>query len=148
MSQRTHPNLTMCLGVGLATLSSLLVALTMAKAQAPVITDPGDLRVLSVNTTIAPLDQNLSWTPAAPMPTARAGFAIAAANNKIYAIGGAIGDDCNITGVVEAYDPMRDVWSTNLASFATTQLPDECWNLLILYQVRLIRTGLRCMTAR
>jgi N-acetylneuraminic acid mutarotase len=50
------------------------------------------------------------------MPTGRAGFAIAVANNRIYAIGGSIGDDCNITSIVEAYDPKRDLWTTQLAN--------------------------------
>ena len=45
----------------------------------PEITNPGDLHYLDVNTAFDPLDPNPAWTVKAPMPTARAGFAIAAA---------------------------------------------------------------------
>ena len=51
----------------------------------------------------------------APMPTARAGFAAAAANGKIYAMGGAVLSDCSTVLTVEAYDPAGDFWITGLA---------------------------------
>ena len=113
MSPRIHPNRTMRLWVGFVALSGLFIGIAVAHAQlAPVITDPGDLRVLSVNTTIDPFAQSPAWTPAAPMPTARAAFAIAAAGGKIYAIGGAVLNDCTISSKVEAYDPGTDSWIT------------------------------------
>ena len=51
----------------------------------------------------------------APMPSARAGFATAAANGKVYAMGGAVLTDCTTVLTVEAYDPVGDVWITGLA---------------------------------
>ena len=51
----------------------------------------------------------------APMPTARAAFATAAANGKVYAIGGASLKDCVTVDTVEAYDPVGDVWITGFA---------------------------------
>ncbi|HEX7622907.1 MAG TPA: kelch repeat-containing protein, partial [Anaeromyxobacteraceae bacterium] len=50
-----------------------------------------------------------TWSTLAPMPTARHGLAAAAANGKVYAIGGyALGQ----LGTVEAYDPVAGAWST------------------------------------
>ena len=51
----------------------------------------------------------------APMPTARAGFATAAANGKVYAMGGAVLNNCVTVPTVEAYDPVGDFWITGLA---------------------------------
>ncbi len=44
------------------------------------------------------------------MPTARSGFAIASYENKLYVIGGSVGD--TFTGNVEVYDPMTDTWQS------------------------------------
>ena len=44
------------------------------------------------------------------MPTARSGFAIASYENKIFVIGGSVGD--TFTGNVEVYDPITDTWQT------------------------------------
>ncbi|MBA2434048.1 MAG: hypothetical protein H0V54_03000 [Chthoniobacterales bacterium] len=117
MGPQTYRDRTMVrLGLGLAALSYLSVGAAVANAQAPVITDPGDLKILSVNTVFGPLDLKPAWKSMAPMPTARAGFAIAAADQKIYAIGGAVINDCTITSAVEAYDPAQDLWITGLAA--------------------------------
>ncbi|HEX4666884.1 MAG TPA: putative Ig domain-containing protein [Chthoniobacterales bacterium] len=86
-----------------------------ARAQAPVITNPGNLRELNVNIAISPLQRDPEWRAMAPMPTARAGFATAAAGGKIYAIAGAVVDHCNPIATVEAYDPRKDLWTTDLA---------------------------------
>ena len=91
MSPRIHRDDTavrFCLGI--AALSCGLVGIATSNAQAPVITNPGDLRSLSVNTAFRTGDLDPSWTVMAPMPTARSGFATAAANGKVYAMGGAI----------------------------------------------------------
>lgn len=48
------------------------------------------------------------WQARAPMPTVRYGFAIAAFENHILAIGGDTGE--GPTAVVESYDPKQDVW--------------------------------------
>jgi N-acetylneuraminic acid mutarotase len=101
------------LGVALAGLSFLWIA--PAHAQAPVITNPGNLRELDVNIAISPLKADPEWLEMAPMPTARAGFATAAAGGKIYAIAGAIVDHCSPIATVEAYDPAKDLWTTDLA---------------------------------
>ena len=100
---------------GLAALSCVFVGIAAANAQAPVITNPGDLRTLSVNTAFRPGDPNPAWTVMAPMPTARAAFATAAASGKVYAIGGAILNNCVTVDTVEAYDPVGDVWITGFA---------------------------------
>ncbi len=84
-------------------------------AQAPVITHPGDLRVVSVNTVLQPLDANPVWTSLAPMSTGRAGFAIGSVNGKIYTVGGAPVDNCATVSTVEMYDPALDRWTTGLA---------------------------------
>jgi len=86
-----------------------------AEAQAPVLTDPGDVRVVSVNTGLRPLESNPVWSSAAPMPTERTGFAIGSLDGKIYAIGGATVHDCITVPVVEAYQADADRWITGLA---------------------------------
>ena len=101
--------------LGLVALSCFFVSTAAVKAQAPVITNPGDLRTLSVNTAFRPGDPNPAWTSMAPMPTARAAFATAAANGRVYAIGGAVLDNCVTVPTVEAYDPVGDFWITGFA---------------------------------
>ena len=116
MSPQMHSGRTavrFCLG--LAALSCVFAGIATVKAQAPVITNPGDLRTLTVNTAFRPGDPNPAWTVMAPMPTARAAFATAAANGKVYAIGGAILNNCVTVDTVEAYDPVGDVWITGFA---------------------------------
>ena len=101
--------------LGLAVSSCLFVWTAALYAQAPVITNPGDLRTLSVNTAFRPGDPDPAWTSMAPMPTARAAFATAAAHGRVYAIGGAV-LSCGVSvPTVEAYDPDRDFWITGLS---------------------------------
>jgi DNA-binding CsgD family transcriptional regulator/N-acetylneuraminic acid mutarotase len=50
------------------------------------------------------------WREKAILPTARSGLAVAAYENRIYAIGGETGAE--ITGVLERYDPSKDSWTT------------------------------------
>lgn len=58
------------------------------------------------------------WVTKKPMPTPRYGFGIAAFQNKIYVIGGIIGQNTSDgvqlthTGVNEVYDPLTDTWET------------------------------------
>ncbi len=75
---------------------------------------------LSVNEKYDP--ENDSWTSRAPMPTARASFAIAVCQNKIFVIGGVTGtvsqtldspSSLRSTAVNEAYDPETDTWETH-----------------------------------
>ena len=111
----------MRLWLGLAALSWSFVAIPVTDAQIPVITNPADLRFLNLNEAFDPLDPIATWTAKAPMPTARAGFAISAASDatseKIYVIGGEVvgSHDCTTVQTVEAYDPATDNWTTNLA---------------------------------
>jgi len=51
------------------------------------------------------------WTFKTPMPTPRANFGIVVYQNKIYCIGGYIGNS-QCTGTVEVYDPTTDTWET------------------------------------
>lgn len=50
------------------------------------------------------------WQELAPMPTARAGLAVAAYDGLIYAIGGET--EQGVIGAVERYDPATDSWET------------------------------------
>jgi len=60
-----------------------------------------------------------TWTLKKPMPTPRAGFAIAAYQNKIYCIGG-LTSNGSVTGVNEIYDPATDMWETKAPMPAAT----------------------------
>ena len=100
--------------LGLVGLSCFFGWTAALYALAPVITNPGDLRNLSVNTAFRPGDPDPAWTSVAPMLRARAAFATAAANGRVYAIGGAILDNCVTVPTVEAYDPVGDFWITGL----------------------------------
>lgn len=103
------------LRLGVALAGSFFLWIAPLQAQAPVITNPENLRELDVNIAISPLQADPEWLEMAPMPTARAGFATAAAGGKIYAIAGAIVDHCSPIATVEAYDPDTDLWTTGLA---------------------------------
>ena len=119
--------------LGLAALGCGFVGIAASNAEdrPPVITNPGDLRFLSANTSFAPGARNPVWRIKAPMPTARAAFATAAANGpagngQIYAIGGAVLNSCVLVPTVEAYDPSSDSWNkkpscsdATAASFST-----------------------------
>jgi len=62
---------------------------------------------------------NITWVTKAPMPTARTYLAVGVVNNKIYAIGGSMGNrGCKHCTTVEEYDPMTDTW-TKKASMPT-----------------------------
>ena len=108
--------------LALATLGCEFAGIAASNGQAlepPVITNPGDLRYLSINTAFSPGDPDPAWTIRAPMPTVRSGFATAAADGKVYAMGGAVLNTCGIVDTVEAYQPPRDgddgdFWITNL----------------------------------
>lgn len=107
----------------LAALGCSFVAIPAANAQTPdatpVITNPADLHFLDVNAAFHPV--NDTWRAQAPMPTARAGMAVAiakaseATGAKIYAIGGREAPDCSTLQTVQAYDPVMDKWTTGLA---------------------------------
>ncbi|MEO7167420.1 MAG: kelch repeat-containing protein [Chthoniobacterales bacterium] len=122
MNTPLHPGCNwMRLWFGLAVLSWSFVTAAVATAQIPVITNPADLRFLNVNEAFDPLDAIPTWTAKAPMPTARAGFAISAASDatseKIYVIGGQVvgSDECMTVQTVEAYNPATDNWTAHLA---------------------------------
>ena len=104
--------------LALAALGCVFAAVAASNAQAPpVITNPGDLRYLSINTAFRPGDPDPAWTIMAPMPTVRSGFATAAADGKVYAMGGAVLNTCVIVDTVEAYDPDGDFWITGLVPY-------------------------------
>ena len=58
-----------------------------------------------------------TWTAKAPMPTRRESFGLAAANGKLYAIGGVTfsGSTIQAAASVEEYDPATDRWITKAA---------------------------------
>ena len=64
-----------------------------------------------------------TWETKAPMPTARNHAAIGAVNNKIYVIGGRVGNAFisrgSNTDIVEVYDPAIDQWGPLLAQMPT-----------------------------
>src|SRR5690349_5517339 len=102
-------------GVWTLALSCFFAGSAQINAQVPEITSPGDLNFVNVNTAFDPLGHKAHWKVKAPMPTARAGFAIAAANKQIYVMGGAVLNNCTTVATVEAYDPIKDIWVTDLA---------------------------------
>ncbi len=56
-----------------------------------------------------------SWETMAEMPTARSGLGVAVVDGKIYAIGGYLSGQINVTGHIgtnEMYDPATDTWAT------------------------------------
>lgn len=55
-----------------------------------------------------PIGETSHWSERAQMPTRRAGLALAAWEQRLYAIGGE-GPE-GVTGVVEVYDPLNDTW--------------------------------------
>jgi len=75
--------------------------------------------MITGTTPVAPAGYTLSgsfsagnlWSSMAPMPTARSDFGAAAANGKIYAIGG-IDDNGGVLDTVDVYDPSSNSWST------------------------------------
>jgi N-acetylneuraminic acid mutarotase len=64
-----------------------------------------------------------TWETKAPMPTARNHAAIGAVNNKIYILGGRVGNAfitrASNTDIVEVYDPATDQWGPLLAPMPT-----------------------------
>jgi len=64
-----------------------------------------------VNTTEEYDPQTDTWTFKESMPTPRCSFAIVVYQNKIYCIGGYVGNG-SVTGVNEVYDPVTDKWET------------------------------------
>ena len=54
-----------------------------------------------------------SWNPLTPMPTARGGLGVAVVNGKIYAIGGLSGDVPVRNN--EQYDPVSNSWTVEMA---------------------------------
>ena len=109
------PRPVMCLFLALVQTVSFLAGATVVEAQIPIITNPGDLRIVSVNTAFRPEVPGGKWTEMAPMPAGRVAVVTAAANGKIYAIGGAVLNDCKSVPTVEAYDPVGDFWLTGFA---------------------------------
>ena len=63
--------------------------------------------------TSAPLDilSPGTWTPLAPMPTARQEVAAAALGGRVFVIGG-FGANAEAVATVEVYDPVTDRWSS------------------------------------
>jgi N-acetylneuraminic acid mutarotase len=64
-----------------------------------------------------------SWHARSTMPTPRNQFALAAANGKVYAIGGRMGSAFALFGsnteVVEEYSPANDTWGSEKAKMST-----------------------------
>ena len=66
--------------------------------------------------------QTGSWTPKAPMPTAREQAAAAAVGATVYVFGGIVGNTCQGISTVEAYDTVTDQWTTK------APMPTPRWN--------------------
>lgn len=64
-----------------------------------------------------------TWETRSPMPTARNHAAVGMVNNKIYVIGGRVGNGfitrASNTDIVEVYDPAADQWGALLAPMPT-----------------------------
>src|SRR2546428_12456830 len=74
--------------------------------------------------TSAPLDilSPGTWTPLAPMPTARQEVAAAALEGRIFVIGG-FGANAEAVATVEVYDPVTDRWEGRMPLPAPTHHP-------------------------
>ena len=66
--------------------------------------------------------QSGSWTPKAAMPTAREQAATAAVGGTIYVFGGIVGNTCQGSTTVEAYDAATDQWTPK------APMPTGRWN--------------------
>ncbi len=64
-----------------------------------------------------------TWQTRSPMPTARNHAAVGVVNNKVYVIGGRVGNGfitrASNTDIVEVYDPATDQWGPLLAPMPT-----------------------------
>lgn len=80
-------------------------------------------RVLGTNEAYDPATNK--WESRSPMPTTRNHAAIGVVNNKIYVIGGRVGNAfitrASNTDVVEEYDPATDQWGPLKASMPTAR---------------------------
>lgn len=80
-------------------------------------------RVLGANEVYDPAADK--WEARSPMPTARNHAAIGVVNNKIYVIGGRVGNAfitrASNTDIVEEYDPATDQWGPLKASMPTAR---------------------------
>lgn len=78
-------------------------------------------RAVSTNDVYDPATN--TWESRSPMPTARNHAAIGAVSNKIYVIGGRVGNGfitrASNTDIVEVYDPATDQWGPLLAPMPT-----------------------------
>lgn len=68
---------------------------------------------------------NGAWSERAPMPTARCNFAVAAANGKIFAIGGNRVTNSEVLNIVEEYNPATDRW------IRRADMPTGRWHLAV-----------------
>jgi N-acetylneuraminic acid mutarotase len=71
------------------------------------VTDPRSDKIDAYDTAANTWDTSLT-----PMPTARAGMAVAAVGDKIYVIGGLLQSGSGNTDIMEVYDTTLDSWST------------------------------------
>ncbi len=60
-----------------------------------------------------------TWSPVAPLPSARSDLAAVAHGGKIYVFGGC--SDTGVTREVDMYDPQTNTWTTGLASMPTAR---------------------------
>jgi len=114
-------------GLGVAAVNGKIYAIggTVASGQYP----PDCYRGSFVGTNEQYDPATDTWTTKASMPTPRDYFAIAAYQNKIYCIGGAVGSAVDemygvfysyvTSGVNEVYDTVTDTWETK------TPMPDD-----------------------
>ncbi len=60
-----------------------------------------------------------TWSPVAPLPSARSDLAAVAHGGKIYVFGGC--SDTGVTGEVDMYDPQTNTWTTGLMPMTTAR---------------------------
>jgi N-acetylneuraminic acid mutarotase len=74
-----------------------------------------------------------TWTPKAPMPTARSGFGLVEVNGSLYAIGGFNKQQGDFSAANEVYDPATNTWTvkaampTHRVSFAMVEYQNKIY---------------------
>ncbi|MBL7183679.1 MAG: hypothetical protein ISS50_04425 [Anaerolineae bacterium] len=116
-AQQPRPRFTWQLGVAIAVVSLLVIAVISQAVTRPSSNSAGSEAALTTEAVVATVSASVQrWKARAPLPTPRQGLALIAHEGHVYAIGGESAD--GVGGTVERYDPEADGW-TSLADKPT-----------------------------